>query len=366
MDTFIFLSSEFISILILFILLLVSKKDLNLGLNNTINRLHIFFIYLIIVSTTLKSFCFIISFFSFSFLINLNKLISMSLLAIYPFVGYIYAIYISKWQNLRYNKYILLSPCILNLILCILNLKFNILFKVNIYNSYSRETYFALPYLIFIFFYIYVLFSTIRRAKYMPMIISIVFIVLISLIIVINSIEMFHLNSPFLSVFISLLVTSNYFLIHRKLPYYETNLSCNNKKALFKDLFYYYNNKIEFTMLYFNIKKINSISKLLGRSAANNCILDFAHVLLMTFRNIGIPFYLHEDKFIIIIKNNNYDVSKILKSLNDKLKYINKTTNTPYLINYNCKVNNFSNFTSLASYLYEVNCFLTNYNKVKK
>ena len=49
MSTYSFLLVDFISVIVLFTLLVYSKKDLNLNIDNTINKIHIFALYLVIV-----------------------------------------------------------------------------------------------------------------------------------------------------------------------------------------------------------------------------------------------------------------------------------------------------------------------------
>ncbi len=338
MSTYSFLLVDFISVIVLFTLLVYSKKDLNLNIDNTINKIHIFALYLVIVIIIFKIFISILSMYSYNFLIPINRLFNSIIITIYLFVKLLYVMYICEWFNVKYNIYVFLAPSIFNLLLCILNFKYDILFKINIYNFYSRESFFLVPFFISLAYLLYALNILKNNAKYISKTRLISFFLHITLIILTDILDKIFNISFFISPTLTISIVINYLIIHRSLPYYKPRLNCYNKKALSKDLYKYFYNKVEFTMIFFNIKKFKSISNLLGSSASNECILDFVHALLVVFKNLGTIFHLCDDKFIIIIKNNDNDkVLELLSELDKKLEAYNKENMKPYLLKYHYK-----------------------------
>lgn len=356
---------DIICILLLLALLIIARKDFKAGLKDDVNRNYIFIIFFIITILFLQILIIIVQSSGDTALIPLNRFLNSLVFALSPFIAIISFYSLENWLHIDFHIKYLHYLSIINAILCLFNLKFDIFFLVNYNNRIEKGTLFYLPLFLSLFYLLYCVLILFKNKNIINRSYSLLLAFHITTIFAAFIIQIFLNDITIIWNFISILMVFSYIKYQQHLIIYDTLTLCKNRYQFDKKLFRLNQKKQPFTLILFDLNNFKMINELFGYTEGNEVLINSAKLITQAFKPSIDVFRFNGDKFIILLFNNNRNkVSKYLSNLLILFNKYNKYSTKPYSLAYKYKVHEFHNNCSLNECISKIDKIL--YSKDKE
>lgn len=234
-------------------------------------------------------------------IVTLNKIFNAAGFSLSPVVPYILILF-SK-SNSYFHSRLLLIPLLFNALMCILSIRTGWIFSVDNHNQYMRGSYFLIPTITSMFYYIVVIMSIRNHdlkydkddAKYLT------FVFIMPIVATVIQILFNDILVIWGCVSLSLML---YYIFLRELQFkYDTISEIKNRAAFEKELEQYVKNGINAAIIVFDLNNFKKINDFYGHKAGDNAIYVASGILKESFAGIGEPYRIGGDEFCVICKN---------------------------------------------------------------
>lgn len=291
--------------------------------------------------------------------IVLNKMTNIVGFAISPLVPYILLLFSSR--SSYYHSKLLYIPLLFNALICMFSYSNGLVFFINDQNQYTRGSFFLIPTVISMVYYILLITST-SKQDYKFDCGDRTYLTLVFILPIIAMILQILFNELILiwgTVSISLLL---YYIFLRELQFkYDTLSEIKNRSAFEKALEQYQKNDISAVIIVFDLNDFKKINDCYGHNEGDNAIHIAAKILKESFDGIGEPYRIGGDEFCVICKNaKKQSVDNALLKIehltnivcrNQKIKIIFAYGYDMYISNENKSI--YDTFTNADKSMYE-------------
>lgn len=313
------------------VLYLVSTNN---SKSNYKNRIYIYMIIISIILLLIEAVSIIIIDKKISNLALFNKIINIISFSIAPALAYLGVLH--EEVELKKNKKIII-PFLINIIICMLNLKYDLVFSLSADNEYKRGFLFLIPSMVAIFYFI-IFFKTLFKKKKeyrknnFKILILILSIPLVGLVIQI-------LNSQYVVLWSSAgMALIIFYLFNRENEFKYDNLTgaCNRyalevyaSNRLFK-------NK-NITLIYIDVNDFKKINDTYGHHEGDLVLKRLVKVLYYSIDVKDIIVRIGGDEFMIITKLcKEEEVCNLVKQINRNISLSTELNFKEYTVTISC------------------------------
>ncbi|NLK93884.1 MAG: GGDEF domain-containing protein [Clostridiales bacterium] len=314
-----------------------------------INRLFLGILPLTIIMLIFQIITVFLSLYDSHIIILLNKTIIIMTFSLGPFIVYIWIMHIGEWFS-RYHgihfkpKKVLKYPLLVNTIISIANCHFNIFFKIDNNNVYSFTLFFAIPYILCCFYYIYIFLyiRVIEKNMYEKE------VNLFSLLLIVaflgTLLQIIYPHTFLVWSLVGALLIANYIFLLNSEYQYDPLTNALNRLSFEQYLSHIKQKRnTNITIINFDLDDFKFINDNYGHSAGDEALKIFSNALY----KVNIPkkiFRVGGDEFVVIIEGTSSNkIKKYLSGFENIIDSNNHMQVTPFFITYSYGVVSNSN-----------------------
>ncbi len=279
--------------------------------------------------------------------IELNILINLIIYAITPLNTLLLTIYFNSiiFTYTKYSKIwlILLFPLMINLIITLLTIFYNLYFYIDVTNTYHRAKLFYIMVLVsysYIILFIIILFFNRKRIKRNDFY---VFLVLSIFPIIGGILQSLYYGIALIWPMFSITYLGFHLIIQQSNINKDYLTGISNRGSLDRELenmvLLAKVKNIGFFGLMFDLDYFKKVNDVYGHSEGDELLREFSNILSKTFRRSECIARLGGDEFMVLVENyDNLDINTLLVRLNQNIQTFNETSKRLWKITYSCGV----------------------------
>lgn len=357
------LTVNILSIISLIYTILFSCKNIKFDIEAKLNKINNSMMLLTIFMLFLEIGNLLLPITSNIFFIIANHLLRILILISIPLLPILGIAFLKSILKLKYSIKKLLIPNMFNILLCLLNLKFNFLYTISSNNTYSRSHYFLSSVSFACLYLLYFLFILIKNKKIFFKYQFIYFLFCLFTLTFSASIQLIFKTIYIFWPICAAILVINYIVIQQKTLYYNDITLIKNKFALTNALYDLIVNKTMFLLIFIQIENLNSVAESFGFNEENEVIIQTYKLSKNFISHKGELFHYKNDCFVALIDyNSKISINKIMKDIDKLFSNSYQYFNSKYILKYNFSYDLFdNNYTNTFDYLYHIDNIIYNF-----
>ncbi|MGL4346074.1 MAG: GGDEF domain-containing protein [Cellulosilyticaceae bacterium] len=304
-----------------------------------------------------------------SSLILLSLLVNTLGFILAPIITLILTLQLKTWLSLPYRLKPLCIPVFLNLIVCVINMGYPLIFSITQTNAYHRMPFFLFPPLCCYIYIAYNLILLIRHRHQLSLgefMIFVSFVILpstASLVQVFDGTILISWSACAVGLILFYIYLQEFTLTQDALTHAQNRLGFETKVNCLLN-----NYSPSFAMVLIDLDEFKSINDIYGHLEGDHALITLVHLIKITFHHLGSVFRIGGDEFVIIVATTDLMLlEQKLKELTHKLNTYNSTSNKHYKIKFSYGYDAYdSRFTCFDDYMTHLDMLMYDQKNIKK